>query len=171
MKTASGTQTALLLVVAVACSDADVPRDRPGEQQQSLPEPTRYVVPEPARYFVHEIKDHSFGVIRSRLTVEMTTPETDSARVVEAMMRAALDVHSRHRADVVGVRLWVARPPPPFAVAKKTMDYAPDRCGWTGDDCDRTLWDGVTPREMPEWLRGICPRVMTESCKWLTPDG
>lgn len=191
----TGTTVTLLrsVVLGLAVTVCGVERDEAPRAPERPPQPAESFVaeppPDPARYTVHDIVDHSVGILRYRLTVEMTTPETDSTRIVEAMMRAALEVHSRYQPDVVGARLWRVWPPPPelsqeeFDVltademttyfrqrwALRTVHYALDRCGWTGRDCDRTLWDDVAPREMPKSLLKVCPRVMTEPCGWLRP--
>ena len=143
-----------------------------------------------AEYVIHEVSDFSFGTIRSRISADVTTPETDPARVVEALMRAAMEIQlGGDMPDVVDVSLWEIwpRPEPPSqgefeewdakqredylrqGVSIRSITYAPDRCGWTGEVCDGTLWDDVTAQEMPAWMLRACPRIMERPCGWWTP--
>ena len=183
----------MIVLVLLACDG-----DRPGEAREeggppaaAVPEPEPESEPElppdPAQYTIHDVKDYSFGVIRDRLTIEMTTPETDSTRITEAMMRAALEVHSHRSPDVVHVRRWEVWPVPPepsqavfdswtwerketylrqSAAIEYSVYYALDRCGWTGSDCDGTVWDGISLGKVPAWIRKRCPQLLQRPCRW-----
>ena len=181
----------LFALFAVACQggtggrpDDTEAASAPTSDQGSGPEDVltpEDLVAGPAEYVIHEVSDFSFGIIRSRRAAEVTTPETDPLRVVEALMRAAIEVQlGNDLPDAVKVRMWEVWPPPPEpsqedfdgwnteqmeayfrqSSARRVITYAPDRCGWSGQECDGTLWDGVTTEEMPAWmLRDLSSRV------------
>lgn len=65
-----------------------------------------------ARFEVHEVSEAaSFPPRDHRVVAEVTTPETEPERVVEALMRAAFSVHRENGLPfAVMVRLWDAWP-------------------------------------------------------------
>ena len=117
------------------------------------------------------------------------------ARDAAGQLRAGVEVFrgNPHQAaavpDVVDVSLWEIwpRPEPPSqgefeewdakqredylrqSVSIRSITYAPDRCGWTGEVCDGTLCDDVTAQEMPAWMLRACPRILERPCGWWTP--
>ena len=140
-----------------------------------------------AKYEVHEISSASY-VGRERLSAEVTTLETESARIVEAMMRAAVHVHRTNRfPDAVAVRLWEVWPPPELSQeefdrletseeiraymrirrAQRFEVYALDGCGWSGDPkpdrvrCDGPIWS-FAAAELPAWILRDSPRVLSD---------
>ena len=114
----------------------------------------------PVDYRVVTVKDSSFGLVRTRITVEIEAPEagTDRERLIAmmaaAMEQAAVSHQLRHRKgppDAVSVRLWDT-----FGVdggARNRIVYAADGCGWTGDrPCSQPIWT--------ELLRGSVPQEL-----------
>ena len=116
--------------------------------------------PEPAppadstiNYTVIMEKDHSFGNIRSRVTVEIEAPDARTEKTkIETMMKAAVDRHRVDWPDAISVRLW--NPYGNDQIAQKRIVYAADGCGWAGDKCTGKLWpEGNIPKELKEWGR------------------
>lgn len=107
-----------------------------------------------ADYTLVKEKDHSFGNIRSRVTVEIEAPGAATDREkLEAMMAAAVDRHRKDWPDAVSARLW--KNYEQDSVIQNSIDYAPDGCGWTGDDCTGDIWTdlyrGDIPAELASW--------------------
>ncbi len=141
-----------------------------------------------ADYTVNRRTNNSFGTARIRLALTVTTSEREPERIVEALMRAAVEPDPLSRnPDAVIVFHWMEWPPPPDpptdeflswpswqqslhmrkTMALRSITYAPDGCGWTGTDCGPWLWEDVSPQEMPRWLVRTCPDVMREPCPLL----
>ncbi|MDE2788832.1 MAG: hypothetical protein OXI81_00185 [Paracoccaceae bacterium] len=101
-----------------------------------------------ATYVVAAEKDHSFGNIRSRITLEVEIPGTDdSAEQLKVMMQAAIDRHRQDWPDAVSVRLWGDYEND--QVIQNSIDYAPDGCGWSGDPCSQPIWTDLFNGEIP----------------------
>ena len=105
-------------------------------------------------YTVVAEKDHSFGNVRSRVTLEIEAHGATTKRAqIETMMKAAVERHRKDWPDAVSVRLWVS-----YAADQaitNSNDYADDGCGWAGDDCTGRIWakphKGNVPAELTEW--------------------
>ena len=136
----------------------------------------------PAQYTVAEVKNNSFGS-RSRRTAEVTTTETERGRVLEAMMRAGVEVARNSGAHAVSVRLWVQWPLPPepsdaeyeamsidehvtyleWHTIRERIVYSWDGRGWGGDGGG--TWEGLERSEIPAWIRRVCPGLRL-GCRW-----
>ena len=105
-------------------------------------------------YTVVAEKDHSFGNVRSRVTLEIEARGATTERAqIETMMNAAIERHRKDWPDAVSVRLWGSYGAD--QVITNSIDYAADGCGWTGDDCTGRIWakphKGSVPAELTEW--------------------
>ena len=101
-----------------------------------------------AAYTVAEEKNHSFGNIRSRVTLEIEVSGTDDAReILKAMMQAAVDRHRKDWPDAVSVRLWNNYEND--SVIRNSIDYAPDGCGWSGAPCSQPIWTDLRSGDIP----------------------
>ena len=105
-------------------------------------------------YTVAYEKDHSFGNARSRVTLEIEAHGATTERAqIETMMKAAVERHRKDWPDAVSVRLWGSYGAD--QVITNSIDYAPDGCGWTGDDCAGRIWTnphkGNVPAELTKW--------------------
>ena len=136
----------------------------------------------PAQYTVAEVKNNSVGS-RSRRTAEVTTTETERGRVLEAMMRAGVEVARNSGAHAVSVRLWVQWPLPPepsdaeyeamsidervtyleWHTIRERIVYSWDGRGWGGDGGG--TWEGLERSEIPAWIRRVCPGLRL-GCRW-----
>ena len=123
------------------------------------PEPAVRVAPvtpkpeleaEPGFQIVKE-KDSSFGNIRSRVTLEIVSPEADDDRsAIIAMMATAIERHRQTWPDAVSVRLWLSSEMnPPI---RNRIVFAPDGCGWAGTDCNQGLWTDLMKGTVPSDL-------------------
>lgn len=142
---------------------------------------TRAMEPD-VEYAIRKVEDYTFlrpGVsqYRARLVVEITTGETATSRIMEAMMRTAMTIALERKneygdlPDVVQVGVLEAWPRPEFSAYTHSVYYAPDRCGWTGAEreCDGRFWDpfiGVTDEDIPEWIHAACDDVLRIPCGW-----
>lgn len=75
---------------------------RPASEAPPETEPSTFALTEeeraagPARFEVHEVSEPmSFPPRDHRVVAEVTTPETEPERVIEALMRAAVSVHRK----------------------------------------------------------------------------
>ena len=158
----------LFALLAQIESDANPnPAQKPGQDRRTEEEPVAVEGP-PAEFVIHEVVNATVG--RTRIFAEVTTPETDSTRVMEALMAAATWLQEASGRDAVTVRLWRAWPSDPPIT--RSVDYAPDGCGWTGYECRDAIWDSgwgkdVTTEEMSARLLRECPHVMERPCRWL----
>ena len=99
-------------------------------------------------YNVAEEKDHSFGNIRSRVTLDIEIPvEDDERKMLKILMQAAVDRHRQDWPDAVSVRLWGDYESD--AVFRNSIDYAPDGCGWSGDPCAQPIWTDLRSGSIP----------------------
>ncbi len=120
-----------------------------------------------ARFEVHVISEPlSFPPRDHRVMAEVTTPETEPARVVEALMRAAVSVHRESGFPfAVMVRLWDGWPNAD-SFAKRVEVYALDGCGWSNDPprhavrCSGPVWT-FERDELPAWMLRDSPDVLT----------
>jgi hypothetical protein len=103
----------------------------------------------PAAYRILKEKDHSFGNIRRRVTLEIEMDGADPASrtTIETLMRAAYDRLQVDRPDAVSVRLW--RSYEDDSNAQNRVVYAPDGCGWSGDSCTGELWTDLLKGDLP----------------------
>ena len=106
-------------------------------------------------YRVVEEKDHSIGNrYRITLEIEVSGAQTDRERL-QAMMAAGVERHRQDWPNVVSVRLWDSYEND--QLIRNSIDYAPDGCGWTGDDCTGELWTdlfrGSIPADLTDWGR------------------
>lgn len=109
---------------------------------------TTPVKAENADYIVADEKDHSFGNVRSRVTLEIEIPDiSDKAELLKIMMRAAVDRHRQDWPDAVSVRFWGNYEND--QVIQNSTDYAPDGCGWSGDPCSQPIWTDLLEGEIP----------------------
>ena len=104
----------------------------------------------PAAYRIVKEKDSSFGNVRRRVTLEIEIDGADptSPTTIETLMWAAADRHQVDRPDAVSVRLW--RSYENGSNAQNRIVYAPDGCGWSGDDCTGELWTELLKGDMPK---------------------
>ena len=106
-------------------------------------------------YRIAEEKDSSFGN-RYRVTLEIEAPgaQTDRERL-EAMMAAGVDRHRQDWPHVVSIRLWDSWED--SSPIRNRVVYAPDGCGWVGEDCTGELWTdllrGAIPEDLIDWGR------------------
>ncbi len=120
-----------------------------------------------ARFEVHEVSEAaSFPPRDHRVVAEVTTPETEPERVVEALMRAAFSVHRENGLPfAVMVRLWDAWPNSD-TFANRVEVYALDGCGWSADPprgavrCSRPVWT-LERDELPAWILRASSDVLT----------
>ena len=107
------------------------------------------VLAEAAIYRIVEEKDSSFGTARRRVTLETEIDGADPTApiAIKTMMRAATDRHQVDQPDAVSVRLW--RSYEDDSNAQNRLVYAPDGCGWSGDDCTGELWTDLLKGDMP----------------------
>ena len=99
-------------------------------------------------------KDHSFGNTRSRVTLEIESELAASdVQALHTMMKAAVERHRRNWPDAVSVRLWGSYDKD--STIRNAITYAPDGCGWAGDDCAGALWTrlhrGSIPGALARW--------------------
>ena len=106
-----------------------------------------------ADYEIVKEFDSSFGNVRNRVTLEIQISNADpiSREAIETMMRAAIDRHRLDWPDVVSVRLWESYENDD--IIQNRIRYAPDGCGWTGDDCTGEFWTDLFRGEIPQDLR------------------
>lgn len=102
----------------------------------------------PAPYTIVAETDSSFGTVRSRVTIEIEAPTASSERAgLEAMMAAAIARHAKDRPDAVSARLWENYERDD--IIQNRIIYAPDGCGWTGDDCSGEIWTDLFRGTIP----------------------
>ena len=102
-------------------------------------------------YTIVEEKDHSFGNVRSRITLEIEAPDANAEdQQIATMMKAAIDRHRIDWPDAVSVRLW--NDYHNESVIQNRIIYAPDGCGWAGSECNDDLWTDVFSGTIPEGL-------------------
>ena len=107
-------------------------------------------------YTIVEEKDHSFGNVRSRVTLEIEAPDANADdQKIATMMKAAIDRHRMDWPDAVSVRLW--NDYHSEQVIQNRIIYAPDGCGWAGLECNDDLWtdvfSGTIPEDLKDWGR------------------
>ena len=128
---------ALFGVIACGGPGASPPRTSDGVQPITPPD-----------YTIVEVKDSSFGRVRSRRTVEIEAPTAETHRnQVLAMMAAAVAQYREERPDAVSARLWDTYAD--TAIAKNRIVYTPDGCGWAGDNCTGAIWWELHRGEIP----------------------
>ena len=120
-----------------------------------------------ATYTIHEVNAALSFTHRDRVAAEVTTPETEPDRVVEALMRAAIDVHRANGLPfAVMVRLWDTWPTTEVSAQRHEV-YALDGCGWAGEPaagrvrCDGPIWT-LEVSEIPAWILRDSPGVLTD---------
>ena len=129
----------LLVVVIVILAESD-------NEKSELPvvtnpetvsaAPVQKVGDEPPVYTVIEEKNSSFGHIRSRISLNTELPEALTDRnKIRAMMAAVVARHRKNWPDAISVRLW--RSYESDGTALNRIVYAPDGCGWAGDNCSQ----------------------------------
>ena len=102
-------------------------------------------------YQIIEEKDSSFGNTRYRITLEIEASGAPTNRdQLRTMMAAAVGRHRQDWPDAVSVRLWDSYEDD--SVTRNRVVYAPDGCGWTGDDCTDELWTDLQRGGIPEGL-------------------
>ena len=75
---------------------------------------------------------------RDRLLVDIEASQADALeRRAATAMNAARVYHATRGADAVAVRLQIDGDGPGFLF---TLTYAPDRCGWSGEQCGSDVW-------------------------------
>ena len=125
-------------VGCVACLAIIVPDAKEDtEQTEQIEYPTRKL-----DFKTLERKDYSIGN-RSRWSIDVTASSVDlsSHERVWIVMNAAVREHRRNWPDVVDASLYESRDGDVVSIAKIT--YAPDGCGWVGENCNQNLWTGV----------------------------
>ncbi len=138
----------VVLVLFLAKSDPD-----DGNWAVSDPKPATDTVATQT-YRVVEEKDSSFGNVRYRVTLEIESElATTDVAALETMMKAAVDRHRQDWPDAVSVRLWDSYEKD--SSIRNRIVYAPDKCGWSGDDCGAALWSdlyrGIIPDRLADW--------------------
>lgn len=102
-------------------------------------------------YTVAEEKNHSFGSIRSRVTLEIESENATTEQAqIETMMKAAVERHRQNWPDAVSVRYWKSYKDD--QIITNSLDYAVDGCGWAGDPCTGEIWSDVFQGEIPAHL-------------------
>lgn len=88
-------------------------------------------------YRITKTSDSSWGARERRtLNIQAPTAKTQEDRMA-VVRRAAIEYLERYsRVDAVAVRLFTSEQM--NAVAR--VVYAPDKCGWAGDDCSNSVW-------------------------------
>ena len=127
----------------------------PAPPQTPKPVAVKPPVIDPAqqKYNVMKEKDHSFGK-RLRITLEIEAPQAKTDQdIIGAMMVAAVDRHRTDWPHAVSARLWKSYEKD--QTIHNRITYAPDGCGWAGDQCTGGLWSelhrGEVPQELIEW--------------------
>lgn len=165
-----------LIAVAVAagigCTSPEDETERGAVSSAAVESTETVLTPEElaagaAGYTIHEVNPAVSFTRRNRVTAEVTTPETEPDRVVEALMRAAVDVHQANGLPAaVMVRLWDTWP----TLARFTRRYevyALDGCGWSGEPtagrarCDGPIWT-LEASEIPAWILRDSPGVLAD---------
>ena len=103
----------------------------------------------PLVFTIAEEKDSSFGNSRRRVTLEIETSgaEPASSLAIATMMRAARVRYHVDQPDTVSVRLWMSYPGDQNAANR--IVYAPDGCGWSGEDCTGAVWSDLLKGSLP----------------------
>ena len=103
----------------------------------------------PLAYIVADEKDSSFGNSRRRVTLEIETSgvEPESSLAIATMMSAAKARYQVDQPDAVSVRLWMSYAGD--SNASNRIVYAPDGCGWPGDNCTGTTWSDLLKGSLP----------------------
>lgn len=103
----------------------------------SAPTARPTATPMPHAYRIMEIMDSTWGPReRKTLNIQAPTAKTQEDRMA-VVRRAAIEYIERYsRVDAVAVRLFTSEQV--NAVAR--VVYAPDKCGWAGDDCSNSVW-------------------------------
>ena len=120
-------------VLAAACSGAS----ETNTNTVSAPTARPTATPMPHAYRIMEIMDSTWGPRERRtLNIQAPTAKTQEDRMA-VVRRAAIEYIERYsRVDAVAVRLFTSEQV--NAVAR--VVYAPDKCGWAGDDCSNSVW-------------------------------
>ena len=107
------------------------------------------VIEDEPSYMVITEKDSSFGNVRRRVTLEIRIAGADptSSMTIQTMMLAATNRYNLDRPDAVSVRLWDSYGDDSSAL--NSIVFAPDGCGWPGDDCTGELWTELLKGDMP----------------------
>lgn len=130
-------------IIATIVSDSSNGNAELTEAQQtntntvSAPTARPTATPMPHAYRILEDMDSTWGVRERRtLNIQAPTAKTQEDRMA-VVRRAAIEYIERYsRVDAVAVRLFTSEQV--NAVAR--VVYAPDKCGWTGDDCSNSVW-------------------------------
>lgn len=142
-----GAVTILVVVLALVIGPKNDETEKAGQSSEtktptSQP-PSAALEPElkgDPSFQIFRESDSSFGNIRSRIAIEIVSPEANDDRsAIIAMMAAAIERHRQTWPDAIVVRLWPSSEVK-FGTMRNSIIYAPDGCGWTGDDCNRGLW-------------------------------
>ena len=136
-------EDAAIVVAEVAVSEvAVIESEAPPLEVAEAP------TPEPS-YTVITEKDSSFGNARRRVTLEIEIVGADPAArtTIETMMQVAIRRHQVDQPDAVSVRLW--RSYEDDSNAQNRLIYAPDGCGWSGDDCAGESWTELLKGDLP----------------------
>ena len=150
----AGTQIPLPLAGDMPASATDSAPSQPKQGVRTDSSSTSRNTIDSRVYIVADEKDHSFGNVRSRVTLEIEAHGATTERAqIETMMNAAIERHRKDWPDAVSVRLWGSYRAD--QVITNSIDYAADGCGWTGDDCTGRIWakphKGNVPAELTEW--------------------
>ena len=130
-------------IIATIVSDSSNGNAELTEAQQtntntvSAPTARPTATPMPHAYRILEVMDSTWGVRERRtLNIQAPTAKTQEDRMA-VVRRAAIEYLERYsRVDAVAVRLFTSEQM--NAVAR--VVYAPDKCGWAGDDCSNSVW-------------------------------
>ena len=94
-------------------------------------------------YTITEVMYPDYGA-RTRIRVNITAPSATTDREMQQVVEdAALEIYSGYRPDAVQVLLYEpSTTPGHYFVAAPLFGavYAPDGCGWKGDDCHGRKW-------------------------------
>ena len=137
-------EDAVFVVAEVAVAEVAViePEAPPALEVAGAPTPEQ-------SYTLVTEKDSSFGNVRRRVTLEIEIAGADptSSTTIRTMMQAATDRYNLDRPDAVSVRLW--RSYGDDSNARNRIVFAPDGCGWSGDDCTEEIWRDLLHGKWP----------------------
>ena len=141
-------------------SFASEPPPSKSKRKPTPPKKTKYEL-QNQKYTIFKVRDSSFGRVIARATIELHAPTaktTEQQR--DTVMMAATEYHmDGYTVAAVSARLWDS---PKQRRLLARVKYLPNRCGWTGDDCDGSLWSDLVvgyeaasiPADLATW-RGI----------------
>ena len=146
-----------LLFLVSLCANPETETKQTAKSKQGQPESTlKKPQWDPHPYRMVETKDISWGS-RKRVQVWISAPLalTQEHRIATAQ-RAAVREHRKTWPDYVGVFLMPSEKTETVFLA--TLDYAPDGCGLSGDDCTDEIWTNIkatdqslTPEQLMIW--------------------